>query len=146
MRSDKKGRKKFQTPIPFILVPGKKIRKKRAKKFKILKNLFQAIFLAKTGEKGLERVKKMLFPNSVHTRPGQENSEKSSKKIQKIKKPLSEFIFSLNEMRQVKKGKKKFYSRMPFILDPAKKIPKKIVKKFKKFKNHFPTLFLPKTG
>ena len=35
---------------------------------------------------------------------------------------------------------------MPFILDPAKKIPKKIVKKFKKFKNHFPTLFLPKTG
>ena len=35
---------------------------------------------------------------------------------------------------------------MPFILDPAKKIPKKIVKKFKKFKNHFPTLFLAKTG
>ena len=35
---------------------------------------------------------------------------------------------------------------MPFILNPAKKIPKKIVKKFKKFKNHFPTLFLPKTG
>ena len=35
---------------------------------------------------------------------------------------------------------------MPFKLDPAKKIPKKIVKKFKKFKNHFPTLFLAKTG
>ena len=35
---------------------------------------------------------------------------------------------------------------MPFILDPAKKIPKKIVKKFKKLKNHFPTLFLAKTG
>ena len=35
---------------------------------------------------------------------------------------------------------------MPFILDPAKKIPKKIVKKFKKFKNHFPTLILAKTG
>ena len=34
---------------------------------------------------------------------------------------------------------------MPFILDPAKKIPKEIVKKLKKFKNHFPTLFLAKT-
>ena len=35
---------------------------------------------------------------------------------------------------------------MPFILDPAKKIPKEIVKKLKKFKNHFPTLFLAKKG
>ena len=35
---------------------------------------------------------------------------------------------------------------MPFELNPAKKIPKKIVKKFKKFKNHFPALFLAKTG
>ena len=35
---------------------------------------------------------------------------------------------------------------MPFVLDPAKKISKKIVKKLKKFKNHFPTLFLAKTG
>ena len=35
---------------------------------------------------------------------------------------------------------------MPFILDPAKKIPKKIVRKLKKFKILFPTLFLAKTG
>ena len=35
---------------------------------------------------------------------------------------------------------------MPFILDQAKKIPKKIVKKLKKLKNHFPTLFLAETG
>ena len=34
---------------------------------------------------------------------------------------------------------------MPFIFDPAKKIPKKIVKKLKKLKNLFPTLFLAKT-
>ena len=34
---------------------------------------------------------------------------------------------------------------MPFILDPAKKIPKEIGKKLNKFKNHFPTLFLAKT-
>ena len=35
---------------------------------------------------------------------------------------------------------------MPFKLDPAKKIPKKIAKKLKKLKNLFPTLFLAKTG
>ena len=35
---------------------------------------------------------------------------------------------------------------MQFILDPAKKIPKEIVKKFKNFKTHFPTLFIAKTG
>ena len=35
---------------------------------------------------------------------------------------------------------------MPFILDPGKKIPKKIVKKLKKLKNHFPTFFLAKMG
>jgi len=32
----------------------------------------------------------------VHSRPGQENSEKNSKKIQKIIKPLPGFIFSEN--------------------------------------------------
>ena len=41
---------------------------------------------------------------------------KSSKKIQKILKPLPT----------------KFYFRIPFILDPGKKIPRKIEKKFKK--------------
>ena len=35
---------------------------------------------------------------------------------------------------------------MPFILDPGKKIPKKIVKKLKKLKNHFSTFFLAKMG
>ena len=35
---------------------------------------------------------------------------------------------------------------MPFILDQGKKIPKKIVKKLKKLKNHFPTFFLAKMG
>ena len=43
--------------------------------------------------------KKNLVPNSVHTRPGQENSEKNSKKIEKSKQPLSCIIFSQNGMR-----------------------------------------------
>ena len=96
---------------------------------------------------GQEREKKILLPNSVQTRLGQENSEKNCKKIEKIKKkPLSEINFSQNDMRSAEVEKKKFYSRIPFILDPGKKISKKIVKIFKKFKNHFPTLFLAKMG
>ena len=43
--------------------------------------------------------KKNLVPNSVHARPGKENSEKNRKKIQKIKKPLSGINFSQNGMR-----------------------------------------------
>ena len=50
--------------------------------------------------------KKNLFANSIHTRPGQENSEKNSKKIQKIKKPLSSIISRQNKIRQAEKGKK----------------------------------------
>ena len=47
---------------------------------------------------GREREKKILVPNSVHPRPGQENSEKNTKKIQKIKKSLSGIISSQNGM------------------------------------------------
>ena len=99
----------------------------------------------------------MLFPNSVHTRPGQENSEKISKNIQKIKKPLFGNIPSQNGMRQAKRGrkngmrqaekeKKKFQSRILFKLDTVKKIPKKIAKEFEKLKNLFQAIFLDKTG
>ena len=49
--------------------------------------------------------KKILDPNSVHTRPGHENIEKNSKKI---KKPLPGFIFSQNGMRYTEKEKTKF--------------------------------------
>ena len=51
--------------------------------------------------------KKILSPNPVHTQPGQENSEKNSKKIEKIKKPHSKINFSQNGMRQAEKEKKK---------------------------------------
>ena len=90
--------------------------------------------------------KKILLPSSVQTRLGQENSEKDCKKMEKLKKPLSDINFSQNGFRYAEKEKKKFYYRIPFILDPGKKIPKKIAKKLKKFKNLFPTLFLAKTG
>ena len=44
-------------------------------------------------------VNKILLHNSVHARPEQENSEKNSKKIQKIIKPIPGIIFSENGMR-----------------------------------------------
>ena len=37
-------------------------------------------FQPKLDEKGREREKKTLFPNSIHTRPGQENTEKKLQK------------------------------------------------------------------
>ena len=45
-------------------------------------------------EIGRERDKRILDPNSAHTRPGGENSEKNSKKIQKIREQLFGIIFS----------------------------------------------------
>ena len=88
-------------------------------------------FQPKRDEKRGKREKKILVPNSVNTR-GQENFEKYIKKIQKIIKPFPGIIFSQNGMRYDEKERKKFQSRIPFILDPGKKIPKKIVKKLKK--------------
>jgi len=55
--------------------------------------------MAKTPGIGRESEENILVPNSVHTRPGQENSERNGKKIQKIKEPLSGIIFSQNGMR-----------------------------------------------
>ena len=46
-----------------------------------------------------ELEKKILVPNSVQTRPGQENYEKNSKKIDKIKKRVSGIIYSQSGMR-----------------------------------------------
>ena len=69
---------------------------------KLLKNKktpFQHYFSPKWDEIGGERVKKILDPNYVHTRPGQENSKKKNKKNKKNKKPLSGIIFSHNGMR-----------------------------------------------
>ena len=48
-------------------------------------------------------------------------------------------------MRLAEKVGKKFYSRMSFILDPGKKIPKEIEKKIEKTKKtSFRHYFLPK--
>ena len=65
-------------------------------------------FYPKRAERGREREKKILVSNSVHTRPGQENSEKNSKKIQKIKN-LNSGISSMQKgLREAEKERKKF--------------------------------------
>ena len=55
-----------------------------------------------------EKEKKNLVPNSIHTRSGQENSEKNSKKIQKILKPLSGNIYKNSEKNSTKFKKLKY--------------------------------------
>ena len=79
--------------------PGKKIPKKIEKKCQKIKNLFPVLFLAKTGIDRPKKKKKILVPNSIHTRPGEENSEKNSRQIQNIKKRFSSIIFSQNGTR-----------------------------------------------
>ena len=59
---------------------------------------------------GRERKKKILGPNSSDTGPRQENFKKNSKKIQKIRKPISGNIPIQNGMRQAEKEKKKKFS------------------------------------
>ena len=90
--------------------------------------------------------KKNLVPNSVRTQPKQETSKNNCKKIQKIKKINSGIISIQNGLSEAEKERKKIQPPIPFILDPGKKIPTKIVKKFKNLKNHFPALFFAKTG
>ena len=96
MRLAKKEGKKFYFRMPFILDLAKKIPKKIVKKFK---NLFPILFLAKTGwDRSRKREKNFTREcrsNSTQTRKFQKNS----KKIEKIKKPLSDIIFSQNGMR-----------------------------------------------
>ena len=84
---------------------------------------------------GQERDKRMFNPNSAHTRPGGENSEKKiQNKFKKLKKQLSGVIFSENGMRQDEIEIKEFQTRIPLILGPGEKITKKNSKKIQKIR------------
>ena len=64
-------------------------------------------------------------------------AEKDRKKI------LSRIPFTLEPGKKIsKKKEKKIYFRIPLKLESGKKIPKKIAKKLKKLKNLSPNLFL----
>ena len=83
---------------------------KNSKKIeKITKPLSEIIFSQNGNEIGRKREKKkILIPNSVHTRPRQENFGKNIKKIRKIIKPLPGVIFSQGGMRYNEKEGKTF--------------------------------------
>ena len=113
--------------FPFILGLAEKIPIKIAKKFEKLKNHFPALFLAKTRvDRPRNREKKNFAPISVHTRPGEENSEQNSKKIKKLKNLFPELFLAKTGVDWPKKREKKILSRFPFKLILGKKIPKKI--------------------
>jgi len=99
--------------------------------------------LPKRDEIGQERGKKILVPNSVHNRPGEENSKKNSKKIEKIKKPHFGIIFSQNGNEIGQEREKK-------ILVPnsvhTRPVQGNSEKNTKKFKNLISPLVLSKTG
>ena len=81
-------------------------------------------------EIGRERDKRILDPNSAHTRPGGANyKKKNSKKILKIREQLFGIIFRQIEMRQAEKERNEFQTPIPLILDAGEKIPKKKLQK-----------------
>ena len=95
----KKWKQKFYSRIPFIVDQRKKISKKIVKNSKNYKTSSRHYFYPKRDEISQKSENKILLQNSVHIRPGQKNSEKNSKKIEKIIKPLPGIIFSPNWMR-----------------------------------------------
>ena len=97
MRQAEKERKEFQTPVPLIVDPGEKIPKKIAKKFQKLKKQFSAVIFSQNGKRqdeiGRERDKRILDPNSAHTRPKGANSIKIAKKFKKLENNYSALFF-----------------------------------------------------
>ena len=75
---------------------------------------------------GREREKKILLPNSVHIRPRQENFEKNSKNIEKIKKTSFQnyFLPKRDEIGR-EREKKKFTSEFRLYSTWARKFRKK---------------------
>ena len=78
MRQAKKEIKECSTRIPLIPDPGEKIQKKIQNKLKKLKKQLSGVIFSENGIRqddiGRERDKRILDPNSAHTRPGGENS------------------------------------------------------------------------
>ena len=90
MRQAEKEIKEFLTRLPQKLDPGEKIPKKNSKKIQKIKKqlsvvIFSQIVMMQDGI-GRERDKRILDPNSAHTRLGGANSEKkTAKKFKKLK-------------------------------------------------------------
>ena len=98
MRQDKKEIKECETRIPLILDPREKIQKKKfqknTKKIQKLKKQLSGVISSQNGMRqddiGRERDKRILDPNSAHTRPGGANYKKKiAKKFEKLENNYS---------------------------------------------------------
>ena len=96
----KTEKKKFCPDFRSYSAWGRKFQKNSKKNQKIKKSLSGIIF-SQNGWRSAEKEReKNLVPNSVHTWPGEENSQKKNrKKNQKIKKSLSGISFNQNRRR-----------------------------------------------
>ena len=90
-----------------------------------------------------ERDKGILNPNSAHNRPGGADSEKNSKKIQKIREQLFGIIFS--EIRD-ETGREREKRISDLNSTHTRSGGENSEKNSKKLKNNFPALCLAKTG
>ena len=111
MRQAEKERKQFQTPIPLILDPGRKFRKKIAKKFKKIKKQLSVVIFSKNGTRqddiGRERDKIIFNPNSTHTRPGGENcKKKTAKKFITLKNNFPALVLAKKGLDRIRQAKK----------------------------------------
>ena len=100
---------------------------------------FRNYLQPKRDEIDREREKKKFTPEFHSYSTQEENSEKNSKKIQKIKKPLSGIIYSRNWMRKAEKAKKKKFRRIFRSFSAwGKKFRKKLQKNLKSpFRHNF---------
>ena len=112
----RKRKKKF-VPNSVLPDPGKEIPKK-------IKTSFRNYFYPKRAEIGREREKKIFIPNSVPSRLGLENSQRTRKKILKKKIILTIFQCKLGWDRPTKR-EKKFRPEFRYYPTRVRKFPKK---------------------
>ena len=96
-----------------------------------IKKVNSGIISIQNGLSEAKKVKKNLVPNSVHTRTGQEDSEKNSKKCQKIKKTLSALFLAKTGSYRPRKRERNFRREFRSYSTRGSKFRKKLQKNSK---------------
>ena len=91
-------------------------------------------------------MKKILVPYSVQTRPGQENSEKNTKKIQKMKKLLSSNIFKPKQDEVGQESEKKILVPNSVHSRPGKENSEKNSQKLQKINKPLSSISFSRNG
>ena len=94
-QADKERKKNLSPDLRSYPAWGRKFPKEIAKKIEKIKKPLSSIIFSQNRKRQAEKERKNFVPNSVHTRPGQENSEKNrEKKIIKLKNLFSAFVLA----------------------------------------------------